>query len=237
MGDKPWNENEGKYDRPSSSAPKTAERKPVAASPDLTGEQARFAYHGIEPIDFNVSAGSPESTGQEPGSTETTERLHLAPTPEERADTSEQALAPAGCDGPADTIKPTRLHGAAIESHEHKLLRSYVERRERLEDEMAALRADRGELMKAVKASGFDRDIFEMIIRRRKLDPYIRESIDSMVALYEEALGMRAGSGTSLDAARDERLAAGGPPLALKKKPTAKDLAMAEAIGWAATRH
>lgn len=50
------------------------------------------------------SMGRPESTGQEPGTTETTTRLRMPRTPEGTADTAEQAFGPAGCDGPMDTV-------------------------------------------------------------------------------------------------------------------------------------
>lgn len=54
--------------------------------------------------ELTISTGRPELTGQEPGSTDTTERLRLARSPEGTADTSEQARAPAGCDGPVETL-------------------------------------------------------------------------------------------------------------------------------------
>lgn len=241
-GGNPWDANEGKYDRPSSSTPNPPKPARVKDRPALSEEQELYAYRGIEPVrdPAETSEGRPESTGQEPGSTDTTERLQLSLTPEGRADTSEQAYAPAGCDGPSDTdvatVAPERLK--RVEPHEHALLRSYVERRERIEDDMADLRADRSELMKEVKSSGFDRDIFEMIIRRRKLDRSIRENIDTLVELYEEALGMRDGSGEArpLDVARDAALTSVGPSPAGKKKPSAKDLAIAEAVGWSGSR-
>jgi DNA (cytosine-5)-methyltransferase 1 len=59
---------------------------------------------GIVEATLINSSGRPESTGQEPGTTDTTERLRVTPTPEGRADTSEQAFGPAGCDGPEETL-------------------------------------------------------------------------------------------------------------------------------------
>lgn len=56
----------------------------------------------LRPV-LKASQGSGESTPQEPGTTDTTERLRMSPTAERRADTSEQADGPAGCDGPCET--------------------------------------------------------------------------------------------------------------------------------------
>lgn len=204
----PVEENEGKYDVPSSSSPKVPDRTPAAPLDDEPAEK----YRGVEAVSVWI----------------------------DEFDAIEARLDGAIEAADAEAVA-TPLKAARVEPHEHALLKSYVERRERLEDEMAELRADRSELMKEVKSSGFDREIFEMVIRRRRLDKSIRDNIDTLLELYEEALGMRAGSGDArpMDVARDARLTAtdAGTAAIAKKKPTTKDLAIAEAIGWAATRH
>jgi len=195
-GKHPWEENEGKFDVPSSAAPKPRKRK-------LKGEP------------------QPELV-LPPG-----EDAPLPATPEPEADA-----------GP----EPTRLEGERIVPHAVRLLRSIVERIENINAEIADLEADRREVKAQAKLAKFDTAIIDMAIRRRKLDPKVREDQDAMLAIYEEMLGMRPADGVAkLDAARDARLTGSDVASAAiaKKKPTVKDLAIAEAIGWAGsgTRH
>jgi len=194
-GKNPWEENEGKYDVPSSAPPKPRKRK-------LKGE----------------------------------------PQPELVLGSGEDAPLPATPEPEADAgTEPTRLEGERIVPHEVRLLRSFVERIENLNAEIADLQADQRDVKAEAKLARFDTAVIDMIIRRRKLDSKVREDQDAMLEIYEEALGMRpGGSAGALDAARDARIAEGAPAVLPKaKKPSAKDLAFAEAIGWAGsgTRH
>ena len=191
-GKHPWEENEGKYDVPSSAPPKPRTRK-----------------------------------------------LKDQPQPELLLGSGEDV--PAAIETAAEP-EPTRLEGERIVPHEVKLLRGYVERIENINAEIADLQADRRDVKAQAKLAKFDTAVIDMIIRRRKLDAKVREDQDAMLEIYEEALGMRpGGSAGALDAARDARLTGSDVASAAiaKKKPTVKDLAIAEAIGWAGsgTRH
>lgn len=67
-------------------------------------------------------------------------------------------------------------------------LYSFVERFERLSEEIGALTDDRKEVMGEAKAMGFDTKILRMVIARRKLDSADRQEIDALLELYEEAV-------------------------------------------------
>lgn len=75
------------------------------------------------------------------------------------------------------------LGGSAQES-----LRSYVERYERLEDEVKGIREDQKELMAAAKAEGFDVKILKQCIRIRKLDANDRLEQEALLDIYMHAL-------------------------------------------------
>lgn len=67
-------------------------------------------------------------------------------------------------------------------------LKAFVERVERLEEEMANIRNDVKEVFGEAKAMGFDTKIMKKVIRLRKLDPAQREEEEQMTELYEDAL-------------------------------------------------
>lgn len=70
----------------------------------------------------------------------------------------------------------------------HQLLRAFITRVERLDDEIADLRSDRSDVLKEAKAAGFDGKAMTEVLRRRKMEPAMRDELDSLVAVYEEAL-------------------------------------------------
>jgi uncharacterized protein (UPF0335 family) len=67
-------------------------------------------------------------------------------------------------------------------------LRSFVERYERLQEEVNALNEDKAELIKEVAGNGFDKKIFKIIIKRRRMGKDQCDEEDSLVDLYERAL-------------------------------------------------
>jgi uncharacterized protein (UPF0335 family) len=67
-------------------------------------------------------------------------------------------------------------------------LKSFVERVERLAEEMDNLRADMREVLAEAKAMGFDSKIIRKVIRLRKMDQAKREEEEQLTELYEEAL-------------------------------------------------
>lgn len=72
-------------------------------------------------------------------------------------------------------------------------LRAFIERIERLEEEKATIADDIKEVYSEAAGTGFDKKAIRKIIARRKLDAAERQEQDSILDLYEEALGMSSG--------------------------------------------
>lgn len=64
-----------------------------------------------------------------------------------------------------------------------------VEKIERLNEEISALKDDAGELFGELKAKGYSTSTIRKAIVRRAMDPEKRKEADDLLALYEEALG------------------------------------------------
>lgn len=71
------------------------------------------------------------------------------------------------------------------------ILRSFVDRIERLNEEREALSADIREVYSEAKGSGFDTKILRQVIRMRKLDKADFQEAEAILDLYLTALGMR----------------------------------------------
>ncbi|RWM90045.1 MAG: DUF2312 domain-containing protein [Mesorhizobium sp.] len=71
-------------------------------------------------------------------------------------------------------------------------LRAFIERIERLEEEKKTISDDIKEVFAEAKSTGFDTKAMRKIIARRKLDAAERQEEDTILDLYEEALGMAA---------------------------------------------
>lgn len=69
-------------------------------------------------------------------------------------------------------------------------LRSFVERIERLDEEIGALNSDKSEVYKEAKGDGFDPKIMRQVIRLRKMDGDDRQEAETLLDLYKQALGM-----------------------------------------------
>lgn len=70
-------------------------------------------------------------------------------------------------------------------------LRSIVDRLEKLDQDKAQLAYDIKEVYAEAKATGFDPKIIRLLIRLRKQDPSERAEEETILGLYEAALGMR----------------------------------------------
>lgn len=68
-------------------------------------------------------------------------------------------------------------------------LRSFVERVERLREEVAALNEDVKEVYAEAKGEGYDVKIMKLVIGRRAKDPSALEEQDALVGVYLDALG------------------------------------------------
>ncbi|RWI48380.1 MAG: DUF2312 domain-containing protein [Mesorhizobium sp.] len=71
-------------------------------------------------------------------------------------------------------------------------LRSLIERIERLEEEKKTISDDIKDVYAEGKGRGYDTKAIRKIVARRKLDAAERQEQDSILDLYEEALGMAA---------------------------------------------
>ncbi len=71
------------------------------------------------------------------------------------------------------------------------VLRQYIARIERVEAELADLRADRTEIYKEVKAFGLDVPTVRRIIKLRKMEEAERQERDALTDLYMDALDER----------------------------------------------
>lgn len=69
-------------------------------------------------------------------------------------------------------------------------LRSIVERHERLEGEVSALRSDQKDILQEAVSGGFDKKVIRQLLRIRKMDPEDAANEESLLDLYKSALGM-----------------------------------------------
>jgi uncharacterized protein (UPF0335 family) len=93
-------------------------------------------------------------------------------------------------------------------------LLAFVQRYERLQEEIDELNDDKGELMQEVEGNGFDKKIFKIVITRRRMGKDQCDEEDTLVELYERALEEktpepRAGAGAPAPARESEPIIAG----------------------------
>ena len=69
-------------------------------------------------------------------------------------------------------------------------LRQYVERIERVEEEMDGIKQDRKDIYAEAKAVGFDTKTLRQIVRLRKKDKDTRDHEEAMLDTYKSALGL-----------------------------------------------
>jgi uncharacterized protein (UPF0335 family) len=69
-------------------------------------------------------------------------------------------------------------------------LKAFVERIERIEEELSGLQGDRKDVYLEAKSSGFDAKVIRRLIAERKRDAAEREEEEVLLALYRTALGM-----------------------------------------------
>jgi uncharacterized protein (UPF0335 family) len=70
------------------------------------------------------------------------------------------------------------------------LLKSFVERIERLEEEKASIAGDVKEVYAEAKAQGFDTKVLRKVVALRKRDAAERREEQEILDLYLQALGM-----------------------------------------------
>ena len=69
-------------------------------------------------------------------------------------------------------------------------LRSFIQRIENVESDIADRQADRKEIYAELKGSGFNQSIVRQIIRIRKIEIEKRRENDELLSLYKSAIGM-----------------------------------------------
>ena len=69
-------------------------------------------------------------------------------------------------------------------------LRSFIERIERLNEEVDALKADVKDIFSEAKGAGFDVKIMRQLIRLRKMDQHDRIEMEEVLDLYKKAIGL-----------------------------------------------
>ena len=72
------------------------------------------------------------------------------------------------------------------------ILRSFIERIERLSEEKDGISADISEIYKEAKGSGFDVAVMRKVVALRKMDRADRQEMEAILDLYKSALGMLA---------------------------------------------
>lgn len=73
------------------------------------------------------------------------------------------------------------------------VLRSYIERIERLEEEKAGIAANIREIFAEAKGNGFDTKVMRQVLKLRKMEPHDVAEQDELLELYKRALGMPIG--------------------------------------------
>ncbi|WP_372502368.1 DUF2312 domain-containing protein [Tistrella mobilis] len=71
------------------------------------------------------------------------------------------------------------------------VLRSYIERIERLEEEKAGIAANIREVFAEAKGNGFDTKVMRQLIKLRRMEPQDVAEQDDLLDLYKRALGMQ----------------------------------------------
>lgn len=82
------------------------------------------------------------------------------------------------------TIGHNGIGGAAAEQ-----LKKFVERIERVEDEISGLQQDRKDIYSEAKGTGFDVKVLRKLISRRKRDRAVLQEEEAILELYEGVFG------------------------------------------------
>ena len=69
-------------------------------------------------------------------------------------------------------------------------LRSIVDRYERLDEEVRALRSDQKDIMLEAKSAGYDVKVLRRLIADRRKDAADLEEMETLLEVYKAALGM-----------------------------------------------
>lgn len=74
-----------------------------------------------------------------------------------------------------------------------EMLRSFIERIERLEEEKKSLAEDIRQVYAEAKANGLDPKIMRQVVKLRKMEEHDRKEQEALLDLYSHALGIDRG--------------------------------------------
>ena len=83
-----------------------------------------------------------------------------------------------------------RIYTPVQGSNSAAVLRGFVERVERLEEEKPAISTDIRDVYAEAKGNGFDTKALRVVIKRRKADAAALATLDALVDTYSVSLGM-----------------------------------------------
>lgn len=69
-------------------------------------------------------------------------------------------------------------------------LKQFIERIERMDEEIAGAQADRKDVLSEAKAVGYDTKTILTIIKLRRIDPHLREEAEALLDTYKTSLGI-----------------------------------------------
>lgn len=75
-------------------------------------------------------------------------------------------------------------------SNIREVLKAYIERAERLNEEIKTMNDDKRDLFAEAKGNGFDVNALKTIIKLRRMDPNERAERDTITETYMQAIGM-----------------------------------------------
>lgn len=78
----------------------------------------------------------------------------------------------------------------AMDNAAAEMLRSFIERIERLEEERTNIGSDVKDVYAEAKGRGYDTKAIRALVRLRKKEPHEREEEEQLLELYRQAIGV-----------------------------------------------
>jgi uncharacterized protein (UPF0335 family) len=105
-------------------------------------------------------------------------------------DTPAPSSAPNPVPGSAPSAAPDDVTAGSVGGIAPEILRAYIERIERLEEEKKALAGDIREVYAEAKGNGFEPKIMRKVVSLRRMDQSDRQEEEELLDLYRRAVGM-----------------------------------------------
>jgi uncharacterized protein (UPF0335 family) len=107
-----------------------------------------------------------------------------------QADDATYPGAPATPDSAAPSPASSDVTAGTVGGIAPEILRAYIERIERLEEEKKALAADIREVYAEAKGNGFEPKIMRKLVSLRRMDQSDRQEEEELLELYRRAVGV-----------------------------------------------